>query len=173
MKKRQTQIEDWQNRPLDEIYPVLYIDAIHFSVRDNGIIRKIAAKEFASDLKSIYHAPTEEKALQALDKVTDKWEHLYPNTMKRWKENWDCISPIFKFSMSVRKVIYTTNTIESLNSVYRKLNSQRSVFPSDTALLKVLYLATFEAAKKWTGTIRNWAQVYGELSIMYEERLPE
>lgn len=254
------QIEDWQNRPLDEIYPVLYIDAIHFSVRDNGIIRKVAAyvvlgitllgkkevltitigdnesskywlsvlnelknrgvsdillicadglsgikeaivtaypnteyqrcivhqvrntlkfvpykdkKEFASDLKSIYHAPTEEKALQALDKVTDKWEHLYPNTMKRWKENWDCISPIFKFSMSVRKVIYTTNTIESLNSVYRKLNRQRSVFPSDTALLKALYLATFEATKKWTGTIRNWAQVYGELSIMYEGRLPE
>ena len=254
------QIEDWQNRPLDEIYPVLYIDAIHFSVRDNGIIRKVAAyvilgitlsgkkevltitigdnesskywlsvlnelknrgvsdillicadglsgikeaivtaypnteyqrcifhqvrntlkfvpykdkKEFASDLKSIYHAPTEEKALQALDKVTDKWEHLYPNTMKRWKENWDSIYPIFKFSMEVRKVIYTTNTIESLNSVYRKLNSQRSVFPSDTALLKALYLATFEATKKWTGTIRNWAQVYGELSIMYEGRLPE
>ena len=253
-------IDDWQNRPLDEIYPIMFIDAVHFSVREDNRIKKLAAyvilaitldgrkdvislqigenesskywlgvlnelknrgvkdvmiicadglsgikeaivtaypnteyqrcivhqvrntlkfvpykdkKEFASDLKSIYHAPTEEKALQALDKVTDKWEHLYPNTMKRWKENWDCISPIFKFSMSVRKVIYTTNTIESLNSVYRKLNSQRSVFPSDTALLKALYLATFEATKKWTGTIRNWAQVYGELSIMYEGRLPE
>ena len=130
-------------------------------------------KEFVSDLKSIYHTPTEEKALQALDKVTDKWEQLYPNTMKRWKENRNCISPIFKFSMSVRKVIYTTKTIESLNSVYRKLNSQRSVFPSDTVLFKSLYLATFEATKKWTGTIRNWAQVYGELSIMYEGRLPE
>ena len=93
--------------------------------------------------------------------------------MKRWKENWDCISPILKLPMSVSKVIYTTNTIKSLNSVYRKLNSQRSVFPSDTALLKSLYLATFEAAKKWTGTIRNWVQVYGELSIMYEGRLPE
>ena len=254
------QIEDWQNRPLDEIYPVLYIDAIHFSVRDNGIIRKVAAyvilgitvsgkkevltitigdnesskywlsvlnelknrgvndillicadglngikeaietafpnteyqrcivhqvrntlkfvsykdrKDFALDLKSIYHAPTEEKALQSLEKVTEKWEHLYPNTMKRWKENWDSISPIFKFSMEVRKVIYTTNTIESLNSTYRKLNRQRSVFPSDTALLKALYLATFEATKKWTSTIRNWGQVYGELSIMYAGRLPE
>ena len=107
-----------------------------------------------------------------------KFEGKFGNGMsadekKKWKENWDCISPIFKFSMSVRKVIYTTNTIESLNSVYRKLNSQRSVFPSDTALLKALYLATFEATKKWTGTIRNWAQVYGELSIMYEGRLPE
>ena len=79
----------------------------------------------------------------------------------------------FKFSTTVRTVIYTTNAIESLNSTYRKLNRQRSVFPSDTALLKALYLATFEATKKWTSTIRNWAQVYGELSIMYEGRLPE
>lgn len=67
----------------------------------------------------------------------------------------------------------TTNAIESLNSTYRKLNRQRSVFPSDTALLKALYLATFEATKKWTSTIRNWGAVYGELSIMYEGRLPE
>ena len=83
------------------------------------------------------------------------------------------ISPIFKFSTTVRTVIYTTNTIEFLNSTYRKLNRQRSVFPSDTALLKALYLATFEAIKKWTTTIRDWGQVYGELSIMYEGRLPE
>ena len=69
--------------------------------------------------------------------------------------------------------IYTTNAIESLNSTYRKLNRQRSVFPSDTALLKALYPATFEATKKWTMSIRNWGQVYGELSIMYEGRLPE
>ena len=83
------------------------------------------------------------------------------------------ITPIFKFSPDVRKVIYTTNAIEILNSSYRKLNRQRSVFPSDTALLKALYLATFEATKKWTMSIRNWGQVYGELSIMYERRLPE
>ena len=82
-------------------------------------------------------------------------------------------SPIFKFSAAVRKVIYTTNSIESLNATYRKLNRQRSVFPSDTALLKALYLSTFEATKKWTTTIRNWAQVYGELSNMYKGRLPE
>ena len=108
-----------------------------------------------------------------LKQVTEKWTPKYPNSMKRWKDNWDVISPIFKFSSVVRKVIYTTNAIESLNSIYRKLNRQRSVFPSDTALLKALYLATFEATKKWTTTIRNWAQVYGELSIMYEGRLPE
>ena len=93
--------------------------------------------------------------------------------MKRWKDNKDAVSPIFKFSTSVQKVIYTTNAIESLNSTYRELNRQRSVFPSDTALLKALYLATFRAIKKWTTTIRDWTQVYGELSIMYEGRLPE
>ena len=234
------QIEDWQNRPLDEVYPILFIDAIHYSVRDNGVIRKLAAyvilgintegkkevlsiqvgdnesskywlavrmnerglaaafpkteyqrcivhqvrntlkyvpdkdrKAFATDLKTIYQAPDEKKALAALERVTEKWTPKYPNSMKRWKDNWDAISPIFKFSSDVRKVIYTTNAIESLNSTYRRLNKQRSVFPSDTALLKALYLATFEATKRWTTTIRNWGQVYGELSIMYEGRLSE
>ena len=93
--------------------------------------------------------------------------------MKRWYDNWDAIMPIFKFSSDVRKVIYMINAIESLNSTYRKLNRQRSVFSSEIALLKALYLATFEATKKWTMSIRNWGQVYGELSIMYEGRLPE
>ena len=254
------QIEDWQDRPLDDVYPIIYIDAIHYSVRDNGIIRKLAAyvilginkdgikevlsitvgenesskywpsvlnelknrgvkdiliicadglagikeaiaaafpkteyqrcivhqvrntlkyvpdkdrKAFAADLKTIYHASDEEKARQALDRVCAKWTEKYPNSMKRWYDNWDAVTPIFKFSPDVRKVIYTTNAIESLNSTYRRLNRQRSVFPSDTALLKALYLATFEATKKWTSTIRNWGQVYGELSIMYEGRLPE
>ena len=112
-------------------------------------------KAFAADLKTIYQAADEQKALAALDRVTEKWTPKYPNSMKRWKDNWDAVSPIFKFSATVRKVIYTTNAIESLNSTYRKLNRQRSVFPSDTALLKALYLATFEATKKWTTTIRN------------------
>ena len=130
-------------------------------------------KPFCADLKTIYQAPTKEKALEALERVTDKWSVKYPNSMKSWKQNWDAISPIFKFSAEVRKVIYTTNAIESLNATYRKLNRQRSVFPSDTALLKALYLSTFEATKKWTMPIRNWGQVYGELCIMYEGRLPE
>jgi transposase-like protein len=130
-------------------------------------------KAFAADLKTIYQSADEKRALDALEWVTEKWTPKYPNSMKRWKDNWDAISPIFKFSAAVRKVIYTTNAIKSLNSTYRKRNRQRSVFPSDTALLKALYLATFEATKKWTMSIRNWAQVYGELGIMYEGRLPE
>lgn len=112
--------------------------------------------------------------------VTDKsmpeieeWQAKYPNAMKSWEKNWDAITLIFKFSADVRTVIYTTNAIESLNSTYRKRNRQRSVFPSDQALLKALYLATFEATKKWTMPIRNCGRVYGELSIMYEGRLPD
>ena len=254
------QIEEWQNRPLDEVYPVLFIDAIHYSVRDNGVIRKLAAyvilginlegkkevltievgqnesakywlsvlnnlknrgvkdiliicadgltgikeainaafpqteyqrcivhqvrntlkyvsekdrKAFAADLKKIYNAPNEARAEEIKDSVTEKWSEKYPNAMKSWTTNWDAITPIFKFSADVRTVIYTTNAIESLNSTYRKLNRQRSVFPSDQALLKALYLATFEATKKWTMPIRNWGKVYGELSIMYEGRIPE
>ncbi|WP_028506199.1 IS256 family transposase [Ruminococcus sp. FC2018] len=193
------QIEDWQKRPLDEVYPIVFVDAVHFSVRENGQIRKLAAyvilavsmtghKEVLSihigenesakywlgvlnDLKTIYHAPSEDAALEALDRVTEKWEGDYPNAMKSWYKNWDVISPIFKFSSDVRKVIYTTNAIESLNSGYRRLNKQRSVFPSDTALLKVLYLATHEIAKKWTMPLRNWGKVLGELEIMYPDRL--
>lgn len=103
--------------------------------------------------------------------VSKKWEEHYPNSMKSWQQNWDAIVPMFKFSADVRKVIYTTNAIESLNSTYRRLNRQRSVFPSDTALLKALYLATYEATKKWSKPLRNWGKVYGELSIMYEGRL--
>ena len=200
------QIEDWQNRPLDEVYPILYIDAIHYSVRDNGVIRKLAAyvilgintegkkevltiqvgdnessKYWLSVLNELKNRGVKDILVICADGLTGIKEAIgaafpkteYPNSMKRWKDNWDVISPIFKFSSVVRKVIYTTNAMESLNSTFRKLNRQRSVFPSDTALLKALYLATFEATKKWTATIRNWAQVYGELSIMYEGRLPE
>ncbi|MGL4799689.1 MAG: IS256 family transposase, partial [Cellulosilyticaceae bacterium] len=252
------EIEDWQHRALSSVYPIVFIDAVHFSVKDNHVIKKLAAyvilgvtmdghkevlsiqvgqnesskywlsvlnelknrgvkdililcadgltgmkesvqvafpeteyqrcivhqvrntlkyvsdkdkKAFATDLKTIYHASSEEQAYERMIEVTEKWDQHYPYAMKSWHNNWDVISPIFKFSADVRKVIYTTNAIESLNSTYRKLNRQRSVFPSDTALLKALYLATFEATKKWSMPLRNWGKVYGEFAIMYEGRL--
>lgn len=252
------EIQDWQSRPLDPVYPVVFVDAIHYSVRDNGIIKKLAAyvilginkdgikevlglyigenesakywlgllnelknrgvqdililcadalsgmkeaisaafprteyqrcivhqvrntlkyvadkdrKEFATDLKNIYHASSEEQGVTIRDKVEEKWRDRYPNAMKSWRTNWDVISTIFKFSAAVRKVIYTTNAIESLNSCYRRLNKQRSVFPDPQSLLKALYLATIEITKKWSMPIRNWGLVFGELSIMFEDRL--
>ena len=119
----------------------------------------------------MYHAPTEEIGYERLQSVRKKWETYYPNSMKSWESNWDAISPIFKFSSAVRKIIYTTNAIESLNSSYKRLNSQRSVFPSPVALLKSLYLSTIQATSKWTMPLRDWGKVYGEFAIMYEGRL--
>lgn len=119
-----------------------------------------------------YHAPNEKAGHDKMLDVKKKWEKHYPNAMKSWEKNWDVISPIFKFSQTVRKVIYTTNAIESLNSVYRRLNKSRSVFPSEKALLKALYLATLEVTKKWTMPMRDWGKVLGEPEIMYEDRFP-
>ncbi len=258
--KMMPQIEDWQNRPLSAVYPIVFIDAIHFSVRNDGIVSKLAAyivlginedgmkevlsieigenesskywlsvlnslknrgvqdililcsdgltglkeaiqaafpstehqrcivhmvrntlkyvankdmKAFAKDLKTLYTASDEKAALKRLDEVTKKWQPLYPHAMNRWHDNWEVITPIFKFSMDVRTAFYTTNAIESLNSCYRRLNKQRSVFPSSQALMKALYLATFEITKKWTMPIRNWGRVRGELSIMYPGRFSD
>jgi len=95
----------------------------------------------------------------------------YPSALNRWHENWDAISPIFKFSKEVRTAFYATSVMELLNSCYRRLNKQCSVFPSSQALMKALYLGTFEIAQKWTMPIRNWGKVRGELEIMYPDRM--
>lgn len=256
--KVKPRIEEWKNRPLDSIYPVIYIDAVHFSVRDSGMVKKNAAyvvlginkdglkevlavyvgasesskywlsvfnelknrglkdvfiicadglsgikeaisvsfpnaeyqrcivhqvrntlkyvsykdkKEFASDLKSIYLSSSEEQALVNLESVSEKWSTKYPNSMKSWHSNWDCISPIFKFSPVTRKVIYTTNAIESLNAQFKRLNRNRTIFPSRDSLDKALYLSVERISRKWKQPIRNWGAIFGELSIMYGDRL--
>jgi transposase-like protein len=91
--------------------------------------------------------------------------------MKRWEVNRASISPIFKYSSEVRRALYTTNAIESLNSQYRRINRNRSVFPSEESLRKALYLSTLKITKKWTKPIANWGQIYGELSVIFKERL--
>ncbi len=103
--------------------------------------------------------------------VTGKWEKKYPNAMSRWGEKWGEICPIFKYSSEVRKAFYTTNAIESLNSEYRRINRSRSVFPSEEALKKAMYLSTMNITKKWTVKIHNWGRIYGELSIHFGSRL--
>ena len=254
------EIEAWQKRPLAAVYPIVFIDAIVFNVRDNSVIRKTAAyvvmgineeghkdvlsitigetesakfwlsvlnelknrgvkdifvlcadglsgikeaiaaafpmtehqrcivhvvrntlkyvadkdkKAFANDLKTIYHAPDEQTGHARMQEVAVKWNQKYPGAMKRWEEKWDVISPMFKFSETARKVLYTTNAIESLNSGFRRLNRSRSVFPNDMSLLKALYLASHELTKKWTLPVKNWGAVYAELAIMYPGRLSD
>ena len=130
-------------------------------------------KAFARDLKTIYTAADEETAHKRLVCVTEKWSPTYPSAMNRWHDNWDVITPVFKFSADVRTAFYTTNAIESLNSCYRRLNKQRSVFPSPQALMKALYLSLYEVIRKWILPIRNWGKIRGELVIMYPDRMTD
>jgi transposase-like protein len=252
------QIEEWQNRSLSSLYPIVFIDAVMFSVRRDKIVQKMAAyivlgvnsdgmkevlsielgetesakywlnvfnalkhrgvkdilvlcadglsgikeaieaafpqteyqrcivhmvrntlkhvsykdmKAFATDLKSIYHAPDEETGYSNMLEVSKKWGKRYPQSMKRWEDNWSSICPIFKYSRPVRETHYTTNAIESLNSQYRRINRSRSVFPTEESLKKALYLATLNITKRWTAKIRNWGQIFGELSVMFPDRI--
>ena len=252
------EMEEWKNRRLEEVYPFVYIDAIHFNVKENGVIGKKAAyvamgiskagikevlgiyvgenetskfwmtvfnnlknrgikdilvlssdglsgiKEaiatafpatehqtcivhltrntlkyvshgdkykFAQDLKAIYTASDEEIAKKLMYDVANTWKKKYPNSMDRWEENWGIISPFFKFSQKIRKMIYTTNTIESLNSSYRRLNRARNVYPSADALMKVLYLSTKKVTKNWTSIQPQWGETLKELEIIFEGRI--
>jgi len=252
------EIKEWQARPLDDVYPFVFIDAVHFSVReDNHIIKKAAyivlginsegfkevlgiwigenesakywlgvlnelkqrgikdililcsdnltgikeainaaypntvqqrcivhmirnsvkfvsykdLKPFTNDLKKIYTSVDEEKGYEQLQEVKNKWSDKYESAFKTWEENWDAICPFFQFSDSIRKIMYTTNTIESLNRQFRKFTKTKSVFPTDMSLLKCLYLSTKNISKKWDQAYRNWGSILSELSIMFDGRI--
>ena len=243
-------IKEWQNRPLNAVYPIVFIDAVHFSVRqENTVVKKAAyivlgvtdtgekdilgiwigenesakfwlsvlndlklmnsdgligikqaietafpntvqqrcivhmirnsvrfvyykdLRSFCNDLKTIYTSKNEKDGYEELQKVKNKWQSKYPTALKNWEENWDAICPFFSYSNDLRKIMYTTNTIESLNRCFRKYTKTKSVFPSDDSLMKCLYLATQNIMKKWTTRYRNWDMILGELSIMFEGRI--
>lgn len=251
-------VKEWQERPLQEIYAVVYMDAIHYHVRSEGRIVKRAVyialgidmdgkkdvigmyvgenegakfwlsiinglknrgvqdiliacvdglngfpqaieavypkteiqqciihqirnttnyvsykdlKKLMADLKMVYAAPDEAAALQELESFGEKWNSKYPKIYKSWSEHWATLSTYFKYPNEVRKLIYTTNAIEGFNRQLRKVTKSRTVFPSDDSLLKMLYLATMDITKKWTGRRRDWSQIRAQLEIYFEERL--
>ena len=252
------EIQEWQKRKLEKVYPIIFIDATHFHVRDNGQIVKKAAyvvlgidedgmkkvltitigenesakywmtvlnelknrgvqdilvlcadgltglkeaisaiypkteyqrcivhqirnslkyvpytdkKELAHDLKTVYQASTQELAYTNLLELDEKWKTKYPGAIQSWIDNWDILSVFFKFSAEIRKIMYTTNAIESLNSTYKRINRNRNVFPTDMSLLKVLYLSTLKAEKKWSMRAKNWDICLSQFKIMYEGRI--
>ena len=252
------EIKEWQDRPLDSVYPIVFIDAVHFSVREeNRVVKKAAyivlginkegykeilgiwigenesskfwlgvlnelkdrgvedilimcsdnltgikqaieaaypktiqqrcivhmirnsvkfvsykdLKTFCNDLKTIYTAKNEKEGYEQLQKVKDKWKDKYLSAFKTWEENWDAICPFFQFSDKIRKIMYTTNTIESLNRQFRKYTKTKSVFPTDMSLLKCLYLSVRNISKKWTSPYQNWGPILSELSIMFDGRI--
>ena len=251
-------VKEWQERPLEEIYAVVFMDAIHYHVRNEGRIVKRAVyiaigidmeghkdvlgmyvgqnesakfwlsilnglknrgvediliacvdgltgfpqaieavfpdteiqqciihpirnttkfasykelKPLMADLKRVYAAPTEEIALAELDRFDEKWSGKYPKIAKSWKDNWANLSTYFKYPEAVRRLIYTTNTIEGFNRQLRKVTKSKTVFPSDDSLLKMLYLAMMDITKKWTGHRKDWGQIHSQLEIFFEERL--
>ena len=251
-------VKEWQERPLQEIYAVVYMDAIHYHVRSEGRIVKRAVyialgidmdgkkdvigmyvgenegakfwlsiinglknrgvqdiliacvdglngfpqaieaaypkteiqqciihqirnttnyvsykdlKKLMADLKMVYAAPDEAAALEELESFGEKWNSKYPKIYKSWSERWATLSTYFKYPNEVRKLIYTTNAIEGFNRQLRKVTKSRTVFPSDDSLLKMLYLATMDITKKWTGRRRDWSQIRAQLEIYFEERL--
>ncbi|MGL4450460.1 MAG: IS256 family transposase, partial [Sarcina sp.] len=123
-------------------------------------------KAFVSDLKTIYTAVTESEAMENLIDAKEKWVNKYPNAIKSWEDNWDNLSTFFEFSPHIRKIIYTTNVIESLNSQFRKVTKTKLIFPTDESLLKMLYLATERVHSKWTRNYANWDLVINELKII-------
>lgn len=254
------EIKEWQTRPLNSIYTFVFMDCIHYKVREDGRILNRAAyvvlgvtldgykdilsitvganetskfwlgmlndlknrgvqdvlffcvdglpgfkeaieavysnaqiqrcvihmlrnsfkyvnyndlKKFSSDFKRVYNAPSEEAALVELDTVKEKWGKKYPYAISNWENNWDDVSSFFQFSSDIRRIMYTTNVIEGLNRQYRKVTKTKSVFPSDGALEKMLYLASENIIKKWTMRYRNWDQVLSQLTLLYDDRLAQ
>ena len=128
-------------------------------------------KPVTADLKRIYQSVTEEEALQALDEFADRWDERYPQISRSWRSHWQNLNTLYHYPADIRKVIYTTNAIESLNSVIRKATKKRKLFPTDDAAKKVIYLAIEAASRKWTMPIRNWKPALNRFMIMFEDRL--
>lgn len=254
------EVKAWQSRPLDALYPIVYLDCIHVKVRDAGTVRAKAVylalginmagekellgiwiaqtegakfwlqvitelknrgvqdifiacvdglkgfpeaietiypktavqlcvvhlvryslnyiswklrREVALDLRTIYAAATVEEAEQRLDEFEEKWGAAYPSIAQSWRRNWPRIIPFFDYPPEIRKVIYTTNAIESVNMSLRKIIKNRGSFPSDEALLKLFYLALNNISKKWTLPIRDWKAALNRFTIQFEDRMPQ
>ena len=130
-------------------------------------------KAIAADLKRIYQSVTEEEALLSLEQFAERWDDKYPQISKSWRTHWDNLNTIFNYPEDIRRAIYTTNAIESLNSVIRKAVKKRKLFPSDDSAKKVVYLAIQQASKKWTMPIRNWKAALNRFIIEFEDRLTD
>lgn len=254
------EVKAWQVRPLDDIYPIVYLDCIHVKVRDAGAVRVKAVylalginlagekellgiwiaqtegakfwlqvvtelknrgvadifiacvdglkgfpeaieavfpktsvqlcivhmvryslnyvswklrKAVAADLRTIYTAATVEEALQRLAEFEEKWGEDYPSIAQSWRRNWERIIPFFDYPPEIRKVIYTTNAIESVNMSLRKITKNRGSFPSDESLLKLFYLALRNISQKWTMPISDWKAALNRFTIQFDDRMPQ
>ena len=129
-------------------------------------------KTVAADLKDVYQAPSEELAQENLEAFARKWDGRYPTIYKSWQANWQRIIPFFAYPEEIRRIIYTTNAIESLNNTLKKTIKNRASFPNDEAAIKLLYLSLKNIQKKWTMPARNWGKAINQFAILYGDRMP-
>ena len=158
---------------INSVFPQTHIQlCIVHMVRNS--LKYVSWKDYkavTADLKRIYRSSTEEEALLELDRFGEVWDDQYPQITKSWRAHWQNMNTLFNYPQDIRKAIYTTNAIESLNSVIRKAIKKRKIFPSDDSAKKMIYLAVKEASKKWTMPIRNWRQAMSRFIIEFDERL--
>jgi transposase-like protein len=158
---------------IESIFPKTEVQScIVHQIRNS--LKYVASKDqkpFLKDLKEVYQATTKEQAEQQLDALEQKWGKKYPLVLNSWRSNWNKLSTYFKYDPAIRKLIYTTNTIEGFHRQVRKVTKTKGAFPSDMALLKLIYLAYKNIRKKWTSPLQNWSLTVSQLSIWFEGRL--
>ena len=160
---------------INTVYPDTHIQLciVHMVRNSMKFVPWKDYKAITADLKAIYQASTEEKALLSLDQFAERWDEKYPQISKSWRAHWHNLNTLFNYPQDIRKAIYTTNAIESLNSVIRKATKKRKLFPTDDSAKKVIFLATQQASKKWTMPIRNLKPALNRFMIEFEERLTD
>ncbi len=159
---------------IEAVYPQTQVQLciVHLVRHSLNFVSWKQRKDMAKDLKDIYGASTEDQARANLDSLSDKWDATHTKVSQSWRNNWQRIIPYFAYPPQIRKAIYTTNAIESLNMSLRKVTKNRGSFPNDEAMFKLLYLALTNISKKWTMPIKDWKSALNQFSIMFEERLP-
>jgi len=159
---------------IQSVYPKAEVQSciVHQILNSLKYVASKNQKEFVTDLKLVYRADTKDIAELELDNLAEKWEVKYPIVIKSWKSNWDKLSTYFQYTASIRKLIYTTNAVEGYHRQIRKVTKTKGAFPSDMALLKLVYLATKNIEKKWSIPLHNWGQTVQQLAIKFGDRVP-
>ena len=159
---------------IETIYPNTEVQLciVHMVRASLGYVSWKQRKAVASDLRLVYQAATAMEADLQLDTFAQKWDGVCPMVSQTWRRNWDRVTPFFAYPAEIRKVVYTTNAIESLNMSLRKIIKMRGSFPNDEAAFKLLYLALRNVSKKWTMPVQNWREALNRFSIQWPERMP-
>jgi putative transposase len=159
---------------IEAIYPQTQVQMcmVHMVRHSLSYVSHRDRKAVAEGLKEVYQAASVEEAERQLARFEETWDASYPVIAKSWRMNWARVAPMFSYPAEIRRAVYTTNTIESLNMTLRKVSKNRSLFPNDEAVFKLLYLALRNISRRWTMPIKNWSGALNQFAILFEGRVP-